>query len=181
MSLARIIRAAALPDMPWKNGGGTTREIAVHPPGAGMADFRWRLSMARVDAAGAFSCFPGTDRVLAVLDGAIRLSGPDWAVTLDADSAPFAFDGEAPVTGAPLAGTMLDLNAMARRGRCAIRMTRLRAGEPAASCEGTSFVLALERQRLAGEVLERLDCALLSGPVVMGGAGIGIGFADVVD
>ena len=180
MSIARIIRAAALRAVPWKNGGGTTREIAVHPPGAGMDDFLWRLSMARVDAAGPFSRFEGTDRVLAVLEGALRLSGPDWSVELSADSPPFAFDGAAPVMGAPLTGTMLDLNAMARRGRCTIHMARLRAGEMAA-CAGTSIVLALEPQQLAGEALGRLDCALLSAPVVMGGAGIAIGFADEVD
>lgn len=181
MSIARIIRAAALRAVPWKNGGGTTREIAVHPPGSGMDDFLWRLSMARVDAAGPFSRFEDTDRVLAVLEGGLRLSGPDWSVELGADSPPFAFDGEAPVMGAPLTGTMLDLNAMARRGRCAVRMARLRAGETAAACVGTSIVLALEPQRLAGEALERLDCALLSGPVVMEGAGIGIGFVAEVD
>ena len=175
MSIARIIRAAALPEVAWKNGGGTTREIAVYPPGASMEDFVWRISMARVETAGAFSRFAGIDRVLAVLEGRLRLCGPAGAVELDGDSAPFPFDGEAPVTGAPLAGAVLDFNAMARRGQCAVHMERLAAGE-AAVCEGASFVLALEPQRLGDAQLDRLDCALLSGTMILGGPALAVRF-----
>jgi environmental stress-induced protein Ves len=58
--------------MPWKNGGGTTIEIARSPEppeGAGLDDLDWRVSMARVDGPGPFSRFEGVDRTLAVLDG----------------------------------------------------------------------------------------------------------------
>jgi environmental stress-induced protein Ves len=41
-----VLRARDVPATPWKNGGGVTREIAVHPQGAGFDDFVWRLSMA---------------------------------------------------------------------------------------------------------------------------------------
>jgi environmental stress-induced protein Ves len=47
--------------MPWKNGGGETTEIAVFPDGAGLSDFDWRVSMARVDGDGPFSSFPGIE------------------------------------------------------------------------------------------------------------------------
>ena len=48
----RIIPAQDLVRTPWKNGGGTTAEVAVHPPGAGFEDFDWRISMADVAADG---------------------------------------------------------------------------------------------------------------------------------
>ena len=56
--------------MPWKNGGGTTIEIAVSPHGAGLDDFDWRVSMARVEGSGPFSRFADIDRCLCVLGGA---------------------------------------------------------------------------------------------------------------
>ncbi|MFM7247546.1 MAG: HutD family protein, partial [Actinomycetota bacterium] len=43
-------------EMPWANGLGTTREIALDPDaGAGGAPFRWRLSMADLAGPGPFS------------------------------------------------------------------------------------------------------------------------------
>jgi environmental stress-induced protein Ves len=41
----------------------------VEPTDAGLEDFDWRLSMARVDADGPFSSFPEIDRVLMVRRG----------------------------------------------------------------------------------------------------------------
>ncbi|HET8765250.1 MAG TPA: HutD family protein, partial [Rhodanobacter sp.] len=37
-----ILHLADCPPRPWKNGLGRTRELAIHPPGAGMDDFLWR-------------------------------------------------------------------------------------------------------------------------------------------
>src|SRR5688572_25695921 len=94
----RIVRAADCRVMPWKNGGGTTTEIAVHPESAGLGDFLWRVSMARVESDGPFSAFPGIDRTLTILNGAgilLTVDGRD-AIALTPDSAPFAFPGVAP-------------------------------------------------------------------------------------
>ena len=60
----RILRAPDYRVMPWKNGGGTTTEVAVSPEGAGLDHFDWRISMARVEQDGPFSTFPGIDRTL---------------------------------------------------------------------------------------------------------------------
>ncbi|WP_305230098.1 HutD/Ves family protein, partial [Klebsiella pneumoniae] len=54
---------------PWKNGGGSTREIACWPPGAGMEAFGWRISVATIDQPGPFSAFAGVDRQIMLLDG----------------------------------------------------------------------------------------------------------------
>jgi environmental stress-induced protein Ves len=177
VSAARIIRAADCPEIPWKNGGGTTREIAIFPPGAGIDDFLWRLSMARVEKAGAFSPFTGVDRVLAVLDGTLRLSGPTLDARLDSGSTPLAFDGGAPVIGEPLAGPVVDLNAMARRGRYRVAMQRLPAGARLIGSEAT-FVLALEPQPARKDMVDRFDCLRIDAPTTLGGTALLVRFSS---
>ncbi len=113
----RIIRASALVRIPWKNGGGTTAEIAVHPQGAGFDDFGWRLSVADVTSDGAFSIFPGIDRTLVVLAGVgITLYDDGWSHRLDASSPSLSFSGDRSVTGRLLDGPIRDFNVMTRRG-----------------------------------------------------------------
>ena len=53
--------------MPWRNGAGTTREIVREP--AHTEPFDWRLSLATIEASGAFSSYPGYLRVVALVDG----------------------------------------------------------------------------------------------------------------
>jgi len=104
--------------MPWKNGGGSTTEIAVFPVGASLETFDWRVSMATVVEAGPFSSFPGIDRTLCVLEGnGIRLDGDGRSTTLTQTTAPFAFAADTKIVGTPLDGPITDLNVMTRRGR----------------------------------------------------------------
>lgn len=58
----RILRAAERPALPWKNGGGVTREVVAHPPGSDLGHFDWRVSIAEIHNAGPFSRFPGIER-----------------------------------------------------------------------------------------------------------------------
>ena len=63
-----------LPCVPWKNGGGVTREIVCYPAGADIQSFEWRMSIAEVARDGPFSDFSGIDRVITLLSGnGIRL------------------------------------------------------------------------------------------------------------
>ena len=106
---------------PWKNGGGVTREIACWPPGAGLADFDWRISMATIAAGGPFSAFAGIDRTIVLLEGdGVRLRSKDGGIDhlLDTPLAPFSFSGDVPVTCELLGGESTDFNVMVRRGRC---------------------------------------------------------------
>lgn len=112
-----ILHLAECPPRPWKNGLGRTRELAVHPPGAGMDDFDWRVSVAEVSAAAPFSAYPGVDRVIALLDGdgfTMHLGdGREHALTIPC--APFAFAGEVPVTMTLAGQPGRDFNLMLRR------------------------------------------------------------------
>ena len=91
--MLRIIRNADYPARPWKNGGGTTRDIAASPPGASFDDFDWRLSLAQVDRDGPFSRFDGVDRTLVLLTGAMTLHEQDRRIDLVRHE-PVTFAGE---------------------------------------------------------------------------------------
>lgn len=124
----RVLRSADHAFMPWKNGGGTTAEIAIGPPGASLDAFDWRISMARVASDGPFSSFPGIDRTLAIIDGAaLRLSVDGQAVELTTQSTPYSFPGEAAVHATRTAGDVIDLNVMSRRSHYAHRVSRIAA------------------------------------------------------
>jgi environmental stress-induced protein Ves len=128
----RLIRPADHRRMIWKNGGGETMEIAIAPPGAALDGFDWRISAARIAAAGPFSRFPGIDRTLMIVEGGgIRLTLDEGApLDLTADSAPIAFPGDVAVSATLIAGPVTDLNVMTRRGRFTHAMTRHRIAAP---------------------------------------------------
>jgi environmental stress-induced protein Ves len=159
------VRLTALPAaerlaQPWKNGGGTTREVAAAPDGVGF-DFDWRVSLAQVDAGGPFSRFAGVDRILTVLEGAMRLTVEGREpVTLDADAGPYAFAGDADCSARMIA-PVIDLNVMTRRGAWTATVTRLDVdGETrlALSEAVTLLVVAQGRMRLLlGDRAEALD------------------------
>ncbi|MBT2333290.1 HutD family protein [Variovorax paradoxus] len=119
MSVVRFSRAA-LPAMPWKNGGGTTQEIVSWPHGAGLDSFGWRASIAAIAAAGPFSAFAGVDRSIMLLEGdGVRLFTQDGRVdhTLDVPHRPFAFSGDDAIDCTLLGSASTDFNVMTRRGR----------------------------------------------------------------
>lgn len=129
MSLQRF-NVADLPAMPWKNGGGVTREIVCQPPGADMDSFDWRVSIAHIASDGPFSSFAGIDRVITLLSGGgVHLSSHDGQVDhcLSTPLAPFAFAGEAAIHARLLAGDCHDFNLMTRRTVCSASLMVLRS------------------------------------------------------
>lgn len=150
--------------VPWKNGGGVTREVtACYPPEG--TDFLWRVSIATVDGSGPFSHFAGIDRSIAVLDGGtMELTGAHGGVTLSARTQPYAFPGEWTIH-ATVGQATTDLNAMSRRGACAHRMERLRFDRHAllpVEAEGmvlvcnTAITVATPQQSLAASRFDTL-------------------------
>lgn len=127
----RLLRFADLKPVPWKNGLGVTREIAVEPAGASMDDFTWRVSIADVDTASPFSRFPGIDRTI------VLLGGDGFTMTLDGTRRhalttpcePFAFPGEATVDVTLAGGATRDFNLMVRRGAASGRVDVLHGAQ----------------------------------------------------
>ena len=109
--MVKIVRAGECRTTAWKNGGGSTTEIAVAPPGASLDDFDWRVSMARVASDGPFSEFANIDRTLAILKGhGLSLAiGGAAPVMLDQNSEPIRFPGDMPTSARLLAGEIIDL------------------------------------------------------------------------
>lgn len=120
-----LLRAAARTPVAWKNGGGLTREVAVHPRGSDLDGFDWRVSIAEIRVAGPFSAFPGIDRRMAVLSGALSLAVDGRSpVTLTPESEALEFPGEVPVFAEPLGAPVTDLNVMTRRAHCSAALAR---------------------------------------------------------
>lgn len=118
---ARLLGPDDYKVMPWKNGLGTTTEIAIHPPGAGLAaaPFDWRVSLADVGADGDFSRFPGYERSILVAGGAGMELGFDSAppARLTGLGAMTSFSGDWYTRCRLLDGPVRDFNVMSARAR----------------------------------------------------------------
>ncbi|MEJ8857010.1 HutD family protein [Variovorax robiniae] len=143
---------ASLPATPWKNGGGTTREIACWPPGAGIENFDWRVSIATIAASGPFSIFAGVDRTIMLLVGdGVRLHSKEGIDhRLDTSHAPFSFSGDVAIDCTLLGDASSDFNVMSRRAMCAAVVTVTRDPQTLeASRDG--LLLCLDGQWRAGD------------------------------
>jgi environmental stress-induced protein Ves len=121
-----VVRAQDIAPTPWKNGGGLARDLLCSPS---AADWRWRISLADVNADGPFSRYPGVQRWFAVVEGAgVELDFGGRAVHVRAGDVPLAFDGAAAPGCRLIAGPTRDLNLMLR----GVRGTLLRVdpGQP---------------------------------------------------
>lgn len=148
----RIFRSADYRRMPWKNGGGETREVVVSPAGASLETLDWRVSLATVAEDGPFSVFKGVQRTLCVIRGAgIQLQAGDRApVDLYVSSEPYAFDGEVATSARLSNGPIEDLNVMSRRGRFRHRVRRIALdGTSALDTQAQTLIIYCQR----GDVL----------------------------
>jgi environmental stress-induced protein Ves len=133
--------------MPWKNGGGSTTEIAIGTVGASLDAFDWRISIAQVAGDGPFSLFDGIDRTLAVIaGGAMELTINDQVpLVLDRGSDPLCFPGDVATTARLLAGEIIDLNVMTRRSRFTHRVVRVaQPTECAFDSDDIAIVLSID-------------------------------------
>ena len=126
MTIGVPVRIAALSPVPWKNGGGITRNLAVEPEGAGFDDFLWRVSFAEVNARGRFSSFPGVDRSILLWrgNGLLLHTKDGGVVALSEDSDAYVFGGEEEIEAGLVDGPVTDLNVMVRRGVCSAVVRR---------------------------------------------------------
>ncbi len=166
--VARIVRDADLVRKPWKNGGGTTAEIAAFPDGADLEAVGWRISLADVGLDGPFSVFAGLDRTLTLVEGAgITLEVDGVRHHLDADRPSFSFPGEARTIGWLPAGAIRDLNVMTRRDAFTHRVRVAGPGRCTVGPQTATLAVVALAGRLRAAIegndceLGRLDCWLV--------------------
>ena len=167
--------------MPWKNGLGTTTEIAAFPPGAGLDGFTWRISLAELAASGPFSSFPGVDRIIVQTDGdPMELLHEGHGRHRLARLTPYRFEGEWSTRG-ELATPARDFNVMTRRERvrAGVAVYALAAGSAVRSVAvGATQIVHALRGALA--VVGGEEITLREGDtlVVTAGAGLEIAAAS---
>jgi environmental stress-induced protein Ves len=182
--MLRIIRSADYPTRPWKNGGGTTRDIAVSPPGASLDDFAWRLSLAQVDRDGPFSRFDNVDRTLVLLSGAMTLHEQDRRIDLLRHQ-PVIFEGERAIEATVAGGATLDFNVMTRRARTRHVVRRESFSKQVSLAAATGKTVALfaldDGLVVDSEQLHAYDTAIVSASQVVVAAAIGVVDALVIE
>lgn len=173
----KIVLAVDYRRVSWKNGGGVTAEIAAFPANASMEDFGWRISMADVAADGPFSCFPGVDRTLTLLEGqgmVLEIEGQGRR-ELDPASPPLSFAGDVPVMARLADGPVRDLNVMTRRGRFSHSVTPIAVEGHRALVIGAATAVIFCRSgwvAVEGQRLAPMDAALTDRALVdLQGAG----------
>ena len=117
MTDSYLYRPEAYTAMPWKNGGGSTLEIARQRC-VDDSGYDWRLSIAQIDVDGPFSVFPGYSRVITVLHGdgmVLQINGVGSEAL--GPLQPLSFDGGATVQCRLLGSPIEDFNLIYRPDR----------------------------------------------------------------
>ena len=107
--MALVVRAEDVAPQPWTNGGGVTRELLR------ADDAAWRISLADIETDGPFSSFPGSRRLLTLVDGTVLRLVVDGVEHLVEPRRPFAFAGDAAVTASLPEGPVRVLNVFVTR------------------------------------------------------------------
>ncbi len=126
-----ILRESSYRSVPWKNGGGVTREVLRAP--AESSAFDWRLSLATIDSPGPFSTFDGYHRTLVLVRGAgVELNFAQHGTSrLTAPGQAISFDGAWQTSCTLLDGPSTDLNLIVSKDRAqsASRSAQLTAAQ----------------------------------------------------
>jgi uncharacterized protein len=147
----------SLPDQPWKNGLGMTKEIVSWPPGSNMSNFEWRVSIAHIVQDCSFSSFHEIDRVITLLSGAgviLQSEGDSIDHTLNKPLQPFTFAGDIALHARLIDGACHDFNLMTRRSICKGRVEiRHNISRPLIHAQGLVLVQA-GQWKIAEQTLE---------------------------
>jgi environmental stress-induced protein Ves len=142
-----IVRVAGVAPQPWRNGGGTTRELVTWPSAQAWG---LRVSVADVERDGPFSAFEGIERWFVVLEGAgvdLRFADSGETTRVVPGDPPLAFDGSRTLHCALVSGATRDLNVMAVTKRGRVRCEPARAGSTAPAGD-LRALFAQDRARL---------------------------------
>jgi environmental stress-induced protein Ves len=169
--------------VPWKNGGGVTREILRVPPAP--TAFDWRLSLATIDTPGPFSSFDGYHRTLVLVRGpGVELDfGQHGRAQLTMAGQMVSFDGAWETNCTLLDGPSTDLNLIVskERTRSASRSVQLAHAELVQTAEWPQTLVccisgAVRLTNTAGEAsdLSAVDvarCSPSDGTITCSGRG----------
>ena len=177
----QLIRFADLAPVPWRNGGGVTREIATAPYDGEPGSFRWRVSIADVTGEGPFSAFEEVDRQIVLVEGAGMVISVDGKPNLLNLFDVLAFPGDAPCVGTLVDGPTRDLNVMTRRGHAAAGVQILSVADAQsvqARAGAECLVVALTDSMSVATAeeaihLDRFDTVRISGPAAVELTGTG--------
>jgi environmental stress-induced protein Ves len=170
----QIIRQSAFKAVPWKNGGGITHEAIRVPPSGDP--FRWRVSVAHIDASGSFSEFAAYDRTMVLLRGGgivLGFSNGDRRV-LEEPGDMVQFDGALAAECTLLHGPCVDLNLIAAKTLQPVEARVQRLDQPLAwtlSEHRSTLLFPIDAPldlQVGGEraVLEPWDLAVIGGPAL---------------
>ncbi|WDD99255.1 HutD family protein [Thalassomonas actiniarum] len=147
--MINIIPPSRFKSIPWKNGKGTTTELAINEGGT-LADFDWRLSIASVVEDGDFSDFSGYLRNLILISGqgielSHTLAGQINIDNLNRLLTFSTFDGASQTRGRLLDGGITDFNLMTKTGKYRVDVrTYLKPGQVDVPACDLCFVYALQ-------------------------------------
>lgn len=154
----QVLRSESLVPVPWKNGGGITREVARRD---GPDGWLWRISIADVDQSGPFSRFEGQSRILTVFHGAgidlFHAAGVLPARPL----VPVHFSGDIAIEGRLIDGPIRDVNVIYDAARATAEVSVVRGPTQLVPKLGILAVCCLEGSILAdGTVCTAADVVI---------------------
>lgn len=136
---------------PWKNGGGTTIDIAeANRPGHAPGDWSgllWRFGRTAIVAPGPFSDLAGCDRAQVVVRGdGLVLESPDGEIDVRRPWSPVRFRGEDRITSRLENGPVQVVNLIADRAQFKIDLAVLIASSERHCGHGTHILYAADTQ-----------------------------------
>lgn len=149
----------------WKNGQGTTKQIAIYPKNADISNFHWRISAATVNAMGPFSNFHNVTRSLALLTGEkITLKIQDQIIELHREGQPITFSGDDQTTMTECLAPALDFGIMTHNHFANHSLIKeiFKDGDVYHRQSPTTLMLALKPCQLDHNILETFDAILFS-------------------
>lgn len=103
--------------VPWQNGAGLTRQIAIFPTDADINNFIWRISVAEIKGDSEYSQFADARRTQMLLSGdGVELSLPHEVCVLNIQYQSIEFIGNDTMSCRTLNGPCQVLNVMVRQG-----------------------------------------------------------------
>lgn len=171
-----LIRFTDLPSAPWGKSNGRVREVAS---GSG-----WRLSVATIEKPGAFTPFPGRDRITVPVEGELLVLTVDGVEHGMEKFRPFRYSGDSAAEAALPTGPVTVLNTVADRNTtgASVMVAELSKKNPQTVGEGQFVVLLHGNATVTAP--DGSSTALNPLDAVAGNAGrpavLGRGFAAIV-